>query len=223
MNIIGLSDIHGDTSNLAAVMAREEHVDIVLIAGDITHFGREPQAREIVSQLRKNCGRLLAVPGNCDHPEVTEYLETEGISIHRHAAVLEDVGFIGAGGSLPCPGRTPNETDEEGLHEALETSFSRIPGHLPFVLVTHQPPFGTANDSAASGAHVGSRSIRRFIEVHEPLICFTGHIHEGTGVDKIGRTLVANPGPLRTGKYVYATVGSSDAHAEIRGIPGIRT
>ncbi len=33
------------------------------------------------------------------------------------------------------------------------------------------------------GRHVGSAAVRRFIERHRPLACFTGHIHEAAGMD----------------------------------------
>jgi Icc-related predicted phosphoesterase len=40
-------------------------------------------------------------------------------------------------------------------------------------------------------------------------VCFTGHIHEGVGIDTIGRCQVINPGPLREGRYAWAMLGET--------------
>ena len=41
---------------------------------------------------------------------------------------------------------------------------------------------------------VGSTAVRSAIEQYQPIASLHGHIHEGRGVTKIGRTLVVNPG-----------------------------
>ena len=73
---------------------------------------------------------------------------------------------------------------------------------VPQILVCHQPPFNTLNDRLYDGRQVGSKSVRAYIEEHQPLICFTGHIHEAIGIDTIGITQTCNPGPVWKG---YAT------------------
>jgi Icc-related predicted phosphoesterase len=40
----------------------------------------------------------------------------------------------------------------------------------------------------------GSLSVRRAIEIHQPLLGLHGHIHESPGVIKLGRTMCINPG-----------------------------
>jgi Icc-related predicted phosphoesterase len=40
----------------------------------------------------------------------------------------------------------------------------------------------------------GSQSVRRAIEIHQPLLSLHGHIHESGGAVRIGRTLSVNPG-----------------------------
>ncbi len=67
------------------------------------------------------------------------------------------------------------------------------------VYVVHGPPRDTRCDMIASGAHVGSRALRGFIETHQPPLVLGGHIHESPRVsssfhDRIGRTVVVNPG-----------------------------
>jgi Icc-related predicted phosphoesterase len=42
--------------------------------------------------------------------------------------------------------------------------------------------------------HVGSTAIRKLIEKYQPLLGMHGHIHESYAEDKIGSTVVLNPG-----------------------------
>lgn len=63
--------------------------------------------------------------------------------------------------------------------------------------MTHAPPFGTKLDEIAHGKHVGSASIRKFIEGEKPLLNVCGHIHEKAGAeDMINSTRLINR-PLR--------------------------
>jgi len=66
--------------------------------------------------------------------------------------------------------------------------------------ISHNTPNGTKLDvvkdknSYAYGDHLGSTIARKFCSRFKPVICVGGHIHEGGGRDKIGRTVVVNPG-----------------------------
>jgi Icc-related predicted phosphoesterase len=216
MKVVALMDIHGELSCLGGLSAELAEADVVLLAGDITHFGREGEAQQVVDSIRQMNSRILAVSGNCDYPDVEDYLRREGLSIHRRSVVLDGVGFVGVGGSLTCPGRTPNEVSEDDFEQYLAEAVSELPPGIPMILVAHQPPFETVNDVTNIGKHVGSRSVRGFIERHQPLICFTGHIHEGIGVDAIGETKIVNPGPFRNGQYAYAKLGDRVEELDIR-------
>ncbi len=169
--------------------------DIILLTGDLTHFGGADQADLVLSKLRAFDKRILAVAGNCDYPEVEQYLRRNELSLHGVVKEIDGIGFLGMGGSLPCPGKTPNEMGEYAIRDLLNGAVEAWSGQLPLILVSHQPPFGTKADDLGEGRHVGSRELRSFIERRRPIACFTGHIHEGRGVDRIGETWVANPGP----------------------------
>jgi Icc-related predicted phosphoesterase len=206
MLIIGLSDIHGRVEAIEGVSEVLSRADLVLITGDLTHFGDRRDAKKIIECIRHYCKRLYAVPGNCDLPEVGLYLSREGISLDCRKAVIDGYTFIGIGGSLPCPGKTPNEYTEDEF--ALKLDILKQDAHSaePFIFVTHQPPFGTCCDLVSSGSHVGSRVIRNFIIETKPILCLSGHIHEAQGVGTLGVSKVANPGPLLHGGYIYAEV-----------------
>lgn len=206
MIIVALADMHGDVSLIETVFREAQTIDLVLLLGDITNFGRKEAIKKVVAAVLPHCRRLLAVPGNCDYPEVEDWLTQEGLSLHRRHAVIDGIGFAGAGLSLPCPGRTPGEISEQDFRQYLAEAAAGFPEDTPMVLVTHEPPFDTGADIAFTGEHVGSRVIRDFIETYRPLVCFTGHIHEAAGLDSIGPTRIINPGPLRSGGYAYVEI-----------------
>ncbi len=215
MIIVALADIHGNLERLSAVSEDLSAADVVLLVGDLTNFGRESAAARVVRGVRKYNDRLLAVAGNCDYPEVDTYLTQEGINLHRRGMVIDGIVFLGVGGSLPCPGKTPNEYSEDDFKAFLQEATTDLSLDVPMILVSHQPPWDTVADRLRNGVHVGSHSVRAFITQVQPLVCFTAHIHEGHGIDSIGRTKVVNPGPLWMGKYAYAQVGR-DAEVAIR-------
>jgi len=77
------------------------------------------------------------------------------------------------------------------------------------ICVMHSPPFGTQLDRIGDGQSVGSRSIRGFIEIYQPLLTLHGHIHESPEVsghyfDRIGNTLSVNPGQFTCGSKLHA-------------------
>ena len=216
MIIVALTDIHDDLGRLGVISHDLSAANVVLLVGDLTNFGRQAAAARVVGAVRKYNDRIYAVPGNCDYPEVDAYLTREGINLHRRSIVINEIGFLGVGGSLPCPGKTPNEFSEGDFETFLAEAASGLSRDVPAILVSHQPPRDTVTDLARIGRHVGSESIRSFISKVQPILCFTGHIHEARGMDFIGRTKIVNPGPMWEGGYAYATVRSDVTEVEIR-------
>lgn len=70
------------------------------------------------------------------------------------------------------------------------------------ILICHQPPLGVLDkvgtgDGAPKewkGKHAGSKVVLDYIKKYQPRYCICGHIHEGKGVKKIGKTTVINLG-----------------------------
>ncbi len=220
MNIIALSDLHGEYTRLPAIAGDLSAADVVLLTGDMTHFGHRTAAEQIVNAVRAFNPNVLAVPGNCDYPEVADFLTESEINLHCGSMEVGQITFVGVGGSLPCPGATPFELSEEELEHCLCSAMEGIVPGTPLVLVSHQPPWGTKADKLHSTAHVGSRALRTFIEEHDPLACFCGHIHEGRGIDTIGTCCVINPGPLGYGCHAFAKINRRVEKVEIRGAHG---
>lgn len=53
---------------------------------------------------------------------------------------------------------------------------------------------------------VGSTAVREFVEKTQPLLGLHGHVHEGRGTTKIGRTLCINPGSDYTSGTLSAAI-----------------
>jgi len=219
LRVVSVTDLHGDAKYVDAILSNAGPVDVFLFTGDLTQFGGTADAEEVLAAARERVEYVWAVAGNCDLPEVNDWLEEEGLSLDGRHEVVSGVAFLGVGRSLPCPGRTPNEISQDELFEhILEEALEGVGPGTPLVLATHQPPWGTVTDRAFQGRQVGSQAIRRFIEKRKPLACFCGHIHEGQGTDRIGPTLVANPGPLREGKFVWAEIEEGQIQVRIRSV-----
>lgn len=218
MRIIALTDIHGRLRYAPAVVEELRNADLVLLPGDLTQFGKRDAALEIVETIRNANPRVLAVMGNCDYPEVTEFLDEQGLCIHARHKMVDGIAFAGLGGSLPCPIQTLNEWSEDQIETWLDQAVTDLPDQTPLVLVSHQPPSDTVVDKAGNGMHVGSKAVRAFIERRKPLICFSGHIHEAVGQDQIGETRLINPGPFFEGAYAVAEVTDRVENLEIRRI-----
>lgn len=206
MTIIGLTDLHGHVEVIERLGPALAEADVVVLAGDLTNFGRRGDAADVVNAVRPHARRVLAVPGNCDFHAVSQYLDAEGLSLDRKGVVIDDVAFLGVGGSLPCPGTTPNEITEDEFEWALRAAVPTVRGGLPVVLVVHEPPRNTAVDRVTSGEHVGSHSVRAFIEQRRPLVCIAGHIHEGAGEDTLAGCRIINPGPAHRGHYARIVI-----------------
>lgn len=201
MKILHLTDLHNNIWNLGTIL-KSESPDIVILSGDITHFGSSLEMQTIINSIKLEISvPLIAVCGNCDNPETHETLKAMNVSIENDIFEYQGFLFVGLGGSLPCPGRTPNEFSEDEFHEKIQNIEANLTPNKPVILVSHQPPYKTKNDRIILGFHVGSKIIRKFIEKHEPLLCLTGHIHEGKGLDSIGKCQIINPGPYKNGHY----------------------
>jgi Icc-related predicted phosphoesterase len=219
MIVVGLADVHGHIASIRKMNDILNKADIILLVGDITNFGKEADIQNVINSLKPQTGKLFAVSGNCDYKEVDRYLYETNINLHGKGEVYNGIGFVGLGGSLITPFQTPNEMTEAEIKDCLEQGASQIPSEKPMILVSHQPPINTRCDCIFSGDHVGSKEVRGFIEKYQPRICFTGHIHESSGVDKINDTYIINSGMLKRGGYAYVEISDEIEKIEIRQIP----
>jgi Icc-related predicted phosphoesterase len=154
--------------------------------------------------------RCFVCPGNDDQFEVDEI-----ISHAKHVEACEgrvvEIGeyqMASTGWANRTPWDTYREEDEEDLSARIENVVAEVtapPERTIFSL--HCPPYGSGLDEAPkltedmrlehagrAPVPVGSTAVREAIERHQPALSLHGHIHEGRGNARIGRTLCINPG-----------------------------
>jgi Icc-related predicted phosphoesterase len=207
MKILATADFHGsvEAAKKAALKAHSIKADVILACGDITHFGTPEDTREVLTPLIKQKLPILYVPGNCDPPSLLDEKIEGALMMHGKCKVFDNYSFIGAG-AIPADRVYPNplEVDDEEIMAALSQGQEQCSSVRPLIIVSHSPPAYTKLDKAFFGGHVGSQLLRQFIEKHEPIAVFCGHIHEAQGIDHIGKTVIVNTGPARHGNCAVA-------------------
>ena len=101
-------------------------------------------------------------------------------------------------------------TQQETLDEKLESLARRVKDMSKSIWLIHSPPTHLGLDVCADKREVGSDSVSRFIEKHQPLLTIHGHIHEspiysGKWFGKQGRTTSIQTGQNDT-RLWYANV-----------------
>ncbi len=216
-DILILSDIHGSSHIIDFLHNEIPQIDIIAIAGDFTTFGGYHVVEPILSTLHRLNAPIVAVCGNCDLPEINDLMIEQGISVDGRTRTIHSVTFVGLGGSLPCPGHTPNETEDQQFGEGLKQALGSWKGSSEqLIVLTHQPAYGTTLDLTGHLRHTGSRALRRFIEMHRPILAISGHIHEARGIDHIGPTTLVNPGPFKAGYYAIAQIEGPEVRVQLK-------
>lgn len=215
-SFIALPDIHDHATDLRPMRFLFGEVDAVLLPGDMTNGGIV-NFHSLLSIIEPSNENILAVCGNMDTEQINMALASQGLSLHRRHQMLDDIAILGCGGALPYAGRYVFSEGE--LAGFLDDSLQGVADDTPKILVCHQPPYGACD--TARGKRVGSNAVREFIERVQPLIAFTGHIHDDIGIEWIGTTQVINPGPFwQSGSYAYAEIENGEVITlELRPIP----
>lgn len=190
MKALVFGDIHGDTFMLELLKKKAEQADVVFCLGDLTIFG---EGLELMLQMVDEFPTpVYLIHGNHEtEEEMQQTIQTyPNISyIHKKALNHDEYTIIGYGGDGFS--RYDEEFEKMGrdMKEWLQTPHKTI-------MLLHGPPSDTKLDMPFEGHHGGNESYRAFIEENEPLIVFSGHIHECEGEhDTIGKTILHNPGP----------------------------
>lgn len=213
---IALGDIHDDMRRFAHIPELPA-ADGVIVTGDMTNAGSVKQAERVLHAIESYTPNILAQIGNMDRAEVTEWLTSKGWNLHTVVRELApDVAIFGVGASTFTPFGTPSEFPESHFANWLESAWKRARNWSKTVLVAHNPPKDTVCDALPGGIHVGSVAVREFIEEVQPDICLCGHIHEARGIDRIGRTVVVNPGNFGAGGYVVMRLNTGQLSVELR-------
>jgi uncharacterized protein len=189
MKLLIFSDIHSNHQALERLMAMD--ADYYFAAGDLVNWGRGLEACGKI--LNKRAGKVYVLPGNHEsEAQIATFCAQFGFqNFHGQTLEIGEHHVAGLGYSSPTPFHTPGEYSEAELSARL-APFEKM---NPLVLICHAPPFDTALDRIRDGVHGGSRSVRDFIDRHQPEHFFCGHIHEAEGAEiTLGKTKAVNVG-----------------------------
>jgi Icc-related predicted phosphoesterase len=156
--------------------------------------------------------RCFVAPGNDDMFELDDLIRTskhvrlvegEVIELDRHHEM------ISSGWSNPTPWHTYREEEDDQLRVRYDAMLAQLKNPKSAVFNLHPPPYGTTLDdvpeltedlkpkhAGRSLVPVGSRAVREVILEYQPILGLHGHIHEGKGAIRLGKTLCINPGSM---------------------------
>lgn len=190
MKILAFVDTHGIKRAFDELLKKAKDADLLVCAGDFTNWGSDTE--KWIQFLEKAGKPLILTYGNHEsEKEVAEVCKKYKFCIYLHRAAYEygDYMFFGFGGG-GFSERNP-EFERIGKRVMNDAKGKKL------ILLTHGPPYGTTLDYLPGSGHRGCRSIRKFIEDANPMLCISGHIHENAGnTDMVGKTFVINPGPM---------------------------
>jgi Icc-related predicted phosphoesterase len=205
MKVLALSDLHGKFFRLDGIVKKSDPVELVVIAGDLTHGGPPESAVRTISILKHFCRNVLCVPGNWDPPEVGQAIGQYAVNLEETPIVYKGTEFMGLGGSNPTGNDTPYELAEEEIAYKLDVLLSSRTSAGRSVLVSHAPPLDTL-DMTPKGA-AGSEALRGALDKVDVVIC--GHIHGARGRVKDGAWVV-NPGYAAEGQAAIIDLDTMD-------------
>lgn len=195
--ILFFCDIHNDKEIIKKLKEKSLKYKPALLvcAGDISTFGFD--LGRTIKKIDFGIPMLI-IPGNHEHPSQIEKAEKKFKflkNIHEKDFIFENLEFVGMGGTNPTPFNTPYEMSEKKIAQKLSKLSEKMHKNKKIILVTHVPSYNTKLDKINS-FHVGSHSLRKFIEKFQPELNICGHIHENEGIiDRIHKTKIINPGP----------------------------
>jgi uncharacterized protein len=173
--------------------------------------------------------RACAAPGNDDEQWIDDVIEESGCIelLEGEVVELDGLQMLSTGWSNHTPWDTPKECSEEDLRAKIMPMIEQLRDPQLSVFNIHVPPRNTAIDQCAEldeelrpvskggnpvMASAGSSTVRELIEAYQPVLGLHGHIHEGRGVVKLGRTTCVNPGSVYNEGVLNGSVIRFKAH-----------
>jgi Icc-related predicted phosphoesterase len=245
LRVAATADVHCDSHCRDEVAAALEDAarkaDLLLLAGDLTTYGRPEEA----AMLAEICGRIeipvLAVLGNHDwhsnkRDEVVAALAERSVRVLDGEATQlrvagHDVGVVGVKGFIGgFPGSHLSDFGEPALRdlyrvtgaevEALDRGLREIALCPIRLVILHYAPTADTLVGEPEGiwTFLGSDRLAAPILEHEPDLVVHGHAHAGTSEGRIGGVPVHNVSMFVMDEP-YATF---DLHARDRAAATIR-
>jgi Icc-related predicted phosphoesterase len=190
--VLAIGDIHGDTGLVKklAKKAKDENVDLIIIAGDLTFLERS--TKNLIGPFIKAKKEVLLIPGNHETTATTNFLAQlypKTTNIHGYSIKKGDIGIFGAGYE---PSTGPFWVNDETIFDTLKKGHEGIADSNKKIMVTHAHPRGS---KAEFSGFVGSKAVTKAIKKFHPDILISAHIHEAGGLtENIGKTKVIHVG-----------------------------
>jgi Icc-related predicted phosphoesterase len=194
------------------------------------------------TRLRPQGVPLYLMLGNDDPPELAEMLDQAPWGVHAEGKVVpldDEHEMISWGYANTTPWHTYREQNEQQLAVAYSAMADKLEHPERAVFNLHPPPFDTQLDDAPALDEnltvqatlgqvqmkaVGSTAVRDIVAERQPLVGLHGHIHESSGIRRLGkkrRGLVLNPGSdYSTGALNGALVSLNKDRAEAQLVRG---
>ncbi len=198
LRILAAGDIHGDVdlAKRLAEKAKKEHVDLVVLCGDLTYADQSTD--NLIKPFKKLHEKVLLIPGNHEPVATADFLAElyEVKNIHGYSVKYKDVGIFGAGGA----NIGLFQLDEKEIYDLLKKGFDKIKYLKKRIMVTHVHPSESKIEKFTK-IFPGSSGVKKAIDSLQPDLLLCSHVHEAEGIEeRIGKTKVINVG--RRGKII---------------------
>ena len=178
MKIVAVSDLHSN-KNLYWELWHKSG-DILIVAGDLTHLGRELEMTSALDQIQTmNFKYKIIVFGNHEveanynyykekYPDIifleNEIVEVEGLKIYGSPYCKEF-----------CSWGFPYYTQDECVDRTL-------PKEEVDIIITHEPPSHPKLSYVYEDLDIGNNELRKYLEyIYKNVLVISGHCHECGG------------------------------------------
>lgn len=226
----GYYPIRLSPDEMTAWQAEPELVDARFKAEMLAQVGRWMALAD--ERLAGKGIRCIVSPANDDIFEIDPIIDAaELVDLGESNLIdLDGLSLVSTGWANPTPWNTFRELPEGQLRARIDALVATVPDRSRAIFNFHAPPFGSNLDNApqigadmryVSGGQalipVGSHAIRDAILEYGPVLSLHGHIHEGRGAVKLGRTLAVNPGSTYEDGVLQAAIVDLDLkRAEVK-------
>jgi len=196
MKILAFTDLHASIVDYKKIQkkVKKEKPDYIFCLGDFTVF--EQNIDGILAKLNELKKPTFVIHGNHESEAIVRkfckrYSNLE--FVHKKIKKINDYTIIAhGGGGFYGQGKLRGDKDFDDFVKKNKAKLKE-----KIVLLTHAPPGHTKIDYLEwFDDHAGCASYEKFLKRYKPVLILSGHLHENFGVkQKIGKTLICNPGP----------------------------
>jgi Icc-related predicted phosphoesterase len=217
------------TESLVEVFGKEKVIKLVRKEAS--------QGKNVLKKLNSLGVPVVLVYGNGDQTNLSPYKENIVISkIEDIVKKLEnlkliDYNLISFGDydvfGFGCKySRNPSKVKDKFLKKHLikvineeRKQLQKIKKLRKTILLVHEPPFKILDkirdpQSVRYGQHIGDEILAQFLKEKQPLLCVCGHVHENQGKEKVGKTIVVNPGYGRNGECALIDLKDNEVNVK---------